>query len=179
MSIEQSINQARKARLERIAARAMEPAEPASTAPPQARRPRVKSHVLDLWYEAAWALEMVGLPDRRPRMLSVGDIARATADHFGLDPHALFARGGGRAVVRARHLAIYLTRRLTTKSFAEIGERFGAPDHTLARYAVRRIEGLIVRDKQLAGNVKQISSALGHPQREGGEGLRYSTEEAY
>lgn len=183
MSFEESLHQARKARHQRFAARAVPQTDPARAAPPRGAPspvvpPRSARNRLDRDYERAWACELLGLPDSPPpRPLRVDDIVRATAPHFGVDADVLLGRCGGRTLARARHVAMYLARRLTTQSLAEIGRRFGARDHTLALYAVRRIERLIANDRRLAESIARIGGALGCSLRESGESPQRRTEE--
>ena len=47
-----------------------------------------------------------------------------------------------RRVARPRQVAMYLSRKLTTRSLPEIGRRFGGRDHTTVLHACRRIEAL-------------------------------------
>jgi hypothetical protein len=184
MSFEESLHQARKARLQRFAARAVAQTDPAQAAPPRGASSRAAPwraahNPLDRDYERAWACELLGLPDGPPpRPLRVDDIVRATAHHFGVDRDAVLARDRGRTLARARHVAMYLARRLTTQSLADIGRRFGARDHTLALYAVRRIERLIADDRRLSESIVRIGAALGCSLRESGESPQRRPEEA-
>ena len=67
----------------------------------------------------------------------------ATADHFGLKQVDLISERRTRSVARPRQAAMWLAKKLTTRSLPDIGRRFGGRDHTtsvLAREVQHRIE---------------------------------------
>ena len=43
-------------------------------------------------------------------------------------------------IVQARHIAIFLCKRLTTLSMPDMGRRFGGRDHTTILHAIRKVE---------------------------------------
>ena len=149
MSLIESLHQARRARLRRIAARAVAQApQPGS----KARRE------LDRDYERAWAVEMLGLVPRRPRRPGIEEIQRAVARHFGVRCVEIAATHRLHAA-RPRQVAMYLAKVLTTKSLSEIGRCF-ARDHSTVLHAVRRIESLLAQDDELVASVDCIRDML-------------------
>lgn len=64
-------------------------------------------------------------------------------------------------VVKPRQIAMYLVKTLTSRSFPDIGRRFGDRDHTTVIHAVRKIERLIAVDPVLASAVAEITNSLG------------------
>jgi len=75
------------------------------------------------------------------RPARVRDIAAATARHFALRVAELRSPSRRRAVVRARGVAMYLTRRLTEESLEQIGHYFGGRDHTTVLHGCRKNRG--------------------------------------
>jgi chromosomal replication initiator protein len=65
-----------------------------------------------------------------------------------------------RRVARPRQVAMYLSRKLTTRSLPEIGRRFGGRDHTTVLHACRRIEALIGEDALFRQEVDFLSQML-------------------
>ncbi|WP_456705579.1 helix-turn-helix domain-containing protein [Bradyrhizobium sp. USDA 4452] len=63
-------------------------------------------------------------------------------------------------VVRARQLAMYLAKRVTSKSLPEIGRRFGGRDHTTVLHAVRKIEAKSQKDAGLAEQIARIKENI-------------------
>lgn len=65
-----------------------------------------------------------------------------------------------RAVVIPRHVAMYLCKNMTLRSFPEIGRRFGGRDHTTVMHALRSIEDKMQCDGDLAQEVATIRSRI-------------------
>jgi chromosomal replication initiator protein len=107
---------------------------------------------------AAKALSDVFAPS--DASLTMPDILRVTAQHFGIDPEDLRSKGRRQELVIARQVAMYLIRELTTHSFPEIGQFFGGRDHSTVMYAVQKIGDQVGRDDELARRVRQVRETL-------------------
>lgn len=94
------------------------------------------------------------------KRITVDDIQKAVAEHFGLKQADLLSERRTRAVARPRQAAMYLAKQLTTRSLPDIGRRFGGRDHTTVLHAVRRIEELRTVDPVLAGDIETIARKL-------------------
>ena len=94
------------------------------------------------------------------RRITVDDIQKATADHYGLKQSDLLCERRTRAVARPRHVAMYLAKTLTTRSYPDIGRRFGGRDHTTVLHGVRRIEQLKAEDSALTADLEALVRKL-------------------
>ena len=94
------------------------------------------------------------------RRITVDDIQKATAEHYGLKQQDLLCERRTRAVARPRHVAMYLAKSLTTRSYPDIGRRFGGRDHTTVLHAVKRIETLKGEDAALAADIEALTRKL-------------------
>ena len=94
------------------------------------------------------------------RRITVDDIQKTVADHYGLKQSDLLCERRTRAVARPRHVAMYLAKALTTRSYPDIGRRFGGRDHTTVLHAVKRIEALKAEDTALAGDLEVLTRKL-------------------
>ena len=94
------------------------------------------------------------------RRITVDDIQKATADHYGLKQSDLLCERRTRAVARPRHVAMYLAKSLTTRSYPDIGRRFGGRDHTTVLHAVKRIEALKAEDPALTADIEALARKL-------------------
>ncbi len=94
------------------------------------------------------------------KRITVDDIQKATAEHFGLKQADLLSERRTRAVARPRQAAMYLAKQMTTRSLPDIGRRFGGRDHTTVLHAVRRIEELKAGDAILAADIEAIARRL-------------------
>lgn len=84
------------------------------------------------------------------RRVTVEDIQKQVALHYGIRLPEFLSPRRARAVARPRQLAMYLAKQLTTASLPEIGRAFGGRDHTTVAHAVRTIENLLQTDAALA-----------------------------
>ncbi len=94
------------------------------------------------------------------KRLTVDEIQKVTAEHFGLKQTDLVSAGRARALARPRQAAMWLTKQLTTRSLPDIGRRFGGRDHTTVLHAVRRIDELRAADPQLARDLEILIRKL-------------------
>ena len=94
------------------------------------------------------------------RRITVDEIQKVTADYYGLKQADLLSERRTRAVARPRQTAMYLAKSLTTRSYPDIGRRFGGRDHTTVLHAVRTIERLSAEDAQLARDVEALTRKL-------------------
>ncbi|GAB4346685.1 MAG: chromosomal replication initiator protein DnaA [Candidatus Abyssubacteria bacterium] len=75
-----------------------------------------------------------------PRDLTIEDIKQVTAKYFEIKLSDLSSGRRGRIFAFPRQAAMYLSRKLTDASLAEIGRAFGRKDHTTVLHACRKIE---------------------------------------
>ncbi len=106
------------------------------------------------------AEEAVGLRASPGAKTSIEDIQRKTAEFYKLDVKDFHSPQRARRVARPRQVAMYLARKLTTRSLPEIGRRFGGRDHTTVLHACRRIEALIDEDPMFRQEVDFLSQML-------------------
>jgi chromosomal replication initiator protein len=94
------------------------------------------------------------------KRITVDEIQKMVADYFKLKQSDLLSERRTRAVARPRHVAMYLAKQLTTRSYPDIGRRFGGRDHTTVLHAVKRIEELKTTDAGLAADLEAITRKL-------------------
>ncbi|THD35487.1 MAG: chromosomal replication initiator protein DnaA [Sphingomonas sp.] len=94
------------------------------------------------------------------KRITIDEIQRAVSVHFDLKPVDLVSARRAVVVARPRQIAMYLAKRLTTRSLPEIGRKFGGRDHSTVIHAVRRIEELRGSDHEIDGAVKALIRQL-------------------
>ncbi len=99
------------------------------------------------------------LRERRAGPLTVDRIVAVTAEAFGVPSRRLRGRSRSAEVVLARHVAMYLARRILGQSFTEIGGAFGCA-HTTALHAWRAIEAQRGRDAAVAERIGRVERRL-------------------
>ncbi len=94
------------------------------------------------------------------RRVTIDEIQKLVSAHFELKPLDLISARRARAVARPRQIAMYLAKRLTTRSLPEIGRKFGGRDHSTVIHAVKRIEELRDSDREIDGAVRVLMRQL-------------------
>lgn len=94
------------------------------------------------------------------KSVPVDTIKRRVAAFFDLSLEDLVSQRRHRAVARPRQIAMYFCKRLTRRSFPDIGQRFGGRDHTTVMHAVKRIEELATSDSAFAAELVQIGRKI-------------------
>ena len=94
---------------------------------------------------------------------TVREIQQTTARSFGVPMSEMkeWQRPGANyGVLTPRHVAMYLAREITGKSYPLIAERFWRKDHTTVIYGHRRAKQFIQKYPSLAAKVREIREEL-------------------
>ncbi|MEZ5691303.1 MAG: chromosomal replication initiator protein DnaA [Rickettsiales bacterium] len=94
------------------------------------------------------------------RRISVEDIQKQVAGHYNIKVSDMHSARRARQVARPRQIAMYLSKKLTSKSLPEIGRRFGGKDHTTVMHAVKKVEELISSDHEFSQDIEMLSRLL-------------------
>ena len=91
--------------------------------------------------------------------ICIEKIAKVTADFYGVDLKEMLGTSRGQKISIARHLAIYLVREVTGKSFMCIADFFNKK-HTTIMFAYEKIKKEINLNKDLASASREIKQVL-------------------
>lgn len=94
------------------------------------------------------------------RKISVDHIQKIVSRYYKLKEGDLTGKRRLQPVARPRQLAMYLAKKLTSKSFPEIGRLFGGRDHTTVLYACRKVEELLETDSDLKVDYDNLTHML-------------------
>ena len=94
------------------------------------------------------------------RRVTIDDIQKLVTQFFDLKPLDMVSARRSRSVARPRQIAMYLAKRLTTRSLPEIGRKFGGRDHSTVIHAVRKIEELRDTDREIDSAVRVLLREL-------------------
>jgi hypothetical protein len=92
--------------------------------------------------------------------IKIDDIQRESSRLYGVSRVDLLSARRTANVVRPRQVAMYLAKTLTLRSLPEIGLRFGGRDHTTVLHAVRKMEALRKKDKQIDDEIEHLTAIL-------------------
>jgi chromosomal replication initiator protein len=104
------------------------------------------------------------VPRRRAaRGTSAEEIQQRVAEGFGISRAELVGTSRAATPLRARQVAIFLTRELTDLSLPQIGRLYGGRDHSTVLNSLRRVEAGVATDPELAERVQELRGAIHNP----------------
>ncbi|HWJ41849.1 MAG TPA: chromosomal replication initiator protein DnaA [Solirubrobacterales bacterium] len=104
------------------------------------------------------------VPRHRPSQpTSVEEIQQRVAECFGIARAELVGSSRAATPLRARQVAIFLTRDMTDLSLPQIGRLYGGRDHSTVLNSLRRVEASLDEDEELAEKVRELRGAIHNP----------------
>ncbi|MDG4649254.1 chromosomal replication initiator protein DnaA [Roseibacterium sp. SDUM158017] len=94
------------------------------------------------------------------KKVTMDEIIKKTCEYYNIRQADLMSSNRSRAIARPRQVAMFLCKKLTTRSLPEIGRKFGGRDHTTILYGVRKIEELMQVDSQIAEDAEILRRTL-------------------
>jgi chromosomal replication initiator protein len=94
------------------------------------------------------------------RRITIEDIQKKVSAHYNIKVSDMHSARRSVAIARPRQVAMYLAKKLTTKSLPEIGRKFGGKDHTTVMHAVKRIDEICKQDQEFADDVELLMRML-------------------
>ena len=94
------------------------------------------------------------------KIITVDKIQNTVANFFNIPLAEMLSQRRSRPLARPRQIAMYLAKKMTTRSLPEIGRRFANRDHTTVIHAVKTITRLSEKDDEMKKNIEQLRSLL-------------------
>jgi len=94
------------------------------------------------------------------RIVTVDKIQNIVSNYFNIPLSDMLSQRRSRPLARPRQIAMYLAKKMTTRSLPEIGRRFANRDHTTVIHAVKTITRLSEQDHEMKKNIDQIKNLL-------------------
>ena len=94
------------------------------------------------------------------KVITVDKIQNIVSNYFNIPLSEMLSQRRSRPLARPRQIAMYLAKKMTTRSLPEIGRRFANRDHTTVIHAVKTITRLSEQDDEMKKNINQIKSLL-------------------
>jgi chromosomal replication initiator protein len=103
---------------------------------------------------------------RSTQATSVEEIQQRVAEGYGISRAELVGSSRAATPLRARQVAIFLTRELTELSLPQIGRLYGGRDHSTVLNSLRRVEAGLADDAELAERMRDLRRAIHNPASE-------------
>ena len=94
------------------------------------------------------------------KVITVDKIQNVVSSYFNIPLSEMLSQRRSRPLARPRQIAMYLAKKMTTRSLPEIGRRFANRDHTTVIHAVKTITRLSEQDDEMRKNINQIKGLL-------------------
>ena len=94
------------------------------------------------------------------KVITVDKIQNVVSNFFNIALSEMLSQRRSRPLARPRQIAMYLSKKMTSRSLPEIGRRFANRDHTTVIHAVKTITRLSEQDDEMKKNLSQIKSLL-------------------
>ncbi len=94
------------------------------------------------------------------REITIDEIIKAVGKKFNLRVGDIRSRKKNKNLVLSRQIAMYLSRKLTNKSFPDIGEKIGGRDHSTVIYSNNKIKNIMGKDYEIKKLVEEIERTL-------------------
>ncbi|HBH87295.1 MAG TPA: chromosomal replication initiator protein DnaA [Syntrophaceae bacterium] len=92
--------------------------------------------------------------------VTVEDILKTVASKMNVKVSDMKSHKKNKNLVFSRQIAMYLSRKMTSASFPDIGEKIGGRDHSTVIYANNKIKQLVEEDAQLKKLIREIEECI-------------------
>jgi chromosomal replication initiator protein len=105
---------------------------------------------------------MLTLHEYKPAkpLMTMDKIAGAVAEFFGIKRAELVGKRRFANVSHARHITMYLARKLTPLSLEQVGRYLSGRDHTTVLHGVRLITDMLQRDEMTLNRLRMLEDSL-------------------
>jgi chromosomal replication initiator protein len=108
--------------------------------------------------------------ERSTETTPVEEIQQRVAQGFGISRAELVGSSRAATPLRARQVAIFLTRELTDLSLPQIGRLYGGRDHSTVLNSLRRLEASLTSDSELSAKVQELRGTIHSQPKSGADG---------
>jgi chromosomal replication initiator protein len=94
------------------------------------------------------------------KVVTIDKIQNVVSNYFNIPLSEMLSQRRSRPLARPRQIAMYIAKKMTTRSLPEIGRRFANRDHTTVIHAIKTITRISEIDEEMKKNIEQIKSLL-------------------
>ncbi len=94
------------------------------------------------------------------KVITVDRIQNTVSNFFSIPLAEMLSQRRSRPLARPRQIAMFLAKKMTTRSLPEIGRRFANRDHTTVIHAVKTITRISEKDDEMKKNINHLKSLL-------------------
>jgi chromosomal replication initiator protein len=94
------------------------------------------------------------------KRITIDEIQNKVSNYYNINVDDLISSRRLRSFARPRQVAMYLAKKLTSRSLPEIGRKFGGRDHTTVIHAVKKIDQLKSENEKFDEDVSVLTQII-------------------
>lgn len=94
------------------------------------------------------------------KVITIDDILEKVSSFYKVSLSELKSDKRLKELVIPRHIAMYLCKKLTSKSFPDIAKKFGGKNHATVIHAIKKVDEMIENDQEISDNISKIKNLL-------------------
>ena len=96
----------------------------------------------------------------KEEMISIDLIQKVVSNHFNIKISDLKVKRKSKGYVLPRQIGMYLSRKLTSASLLEIGEKFGGKDHSTVLHSIKKVEERISKEASFKEVIENLHGRI-------------------
>ena len=103
------------------------------------------------------------LKNVKEKSISIDEITKTVAAKFNIKLSDLKSEKKYKNLILPRQIAMYLSRKMTNRSFPDIGAKVGGRDHSTVIYSMNKVKKLMEKDpavKKMVGEIEEILQSI-------------------
>ena len=93
---------------------------------------------------------------KKTKIITIEYLQKLVAEHFSLTDDLIMSNSRRKEVAIARHIAMYLCKKLTDSSLKTIGLHFGGRDHSTVIHSLKNVENKYLKDPKLSKYIQTL-----------------------
>jgi chromosomal replication initiator protein len=96
----------------------------------------------------------------KEELISIDSIQKTVSTFYNIKISDLKVKRKYKGYVLPRQIAMYLSRKMTTASLIEIGDKFGGKDHSTVLHSIKKIENKILQDPSFRETIENLHGRI-------------------
>jgi len=119
------------------------------------------SEVMKVDIDMELVRELLMLHDKKnEKKITIDHVIKATSQFYKIQGVDIKSKTRTKSITKARHIAMYLSQKLTNSTLQEIGEGFGGKDHTSVLHGIKKINDQIKINPALSREIVTIENSF-------------------
>ena len=119
------------------------------------------SEVMKVDIDLELVRELLMLHDKKnEKKITIDHVIKATSQFYKIQIVDIKSKTRTKSITKARHVAMYLSQKLTNSTLQEIGEGFGGKDHTSVLHGIKKINDQIKIDPTISREIVTIENTF-------------------